>query len=106
VDLLRERDVEFDIIEYLKSPISGDVLGNILDALGASGAAAGELVRKDKNFKELGLDETKYSDAADRQDVIALLLENPKLMQRPIALRDGHAIIGRPADLVLQVLED
>jgi arsenate reductase (glutaredoxin) len=63
-------------------------------------------VRKDKNFKALGLDEAKYSDAAERQDVIALLLENPELMQRPIALRDGHAIIGRPADRVLHILED
>jgi arsenate reductase len=54
-----------------------------------------ELVRKDKRFKELGLNPADY---ADKKAVIALLLEHPELMQRPIVIRGKRAIIARPPE--------
>jgi arsenate reductase len=56
-----------------------------------------ELVRKDKRFDELKLNASDYST---REAVIALLLEHPELMQRPIIIRGGRAIIARPANLL------
>ena len=61
-----------------------------------------EAVRKDKNFKELGLVESDYQT---REQVIDLLLEHPVLMQRPIIVRGNRAIIARPSDKVLQLLD-
>jgi len=59
-------------------------------------------VRKDKRFTELGL---RAEDYVTRDTVIALLLRHPELMQRPVVFRGAHAIIARPADKVLELLE-
>ena len=54
-----------------------------------------DLVRKDKRFKELGLNPGDY---ADKKAVVALLLEHPELMQRPIVIRGKRAVIARPPE--------
>jgi arsenate reductase len=61
-----------------------------------------ELVRKDKRFNELGLVEADYQT---REQVIDLLLEHPVLMQRPVIIRGGRAIIARPSAKVLELLD-
>jgi arsenate reductase len=61
-----------------------------------------ELVRKDDRFKELGL---KASDFQTEDQVIDVLLEHPDLMQRPIIIRGGRAVIGRPSEKVLELLD-
>jgi len=63
--------------------------------------APSELVRHDSHFKELGLDKDYYETA---EQVIALLLEHPRLMQRPVIVSDGKAVIARPAEKVLDLL--
>jgi arsenate reductase len=54
-----------------------------------------DLVRKDKRFKELGLNPADYTD---KKTVVALLLKHPELMQRPIVIRGNRAIIARPPE--------
>lgn len=54
-----------------------------------------DLVRKDKRFKELKLDPANYTD---KKSVVALLLEHPELMQRPIVIRGKRAVIARPPE--------
>jgi len=98
LEILRERDVEFDVIEYLKAPLGRADLMRILEAVPEP---PGELVRRDKNFKELGLDADDYSAA---EPVVDLLLEHPKLMQRPILLRGERGVIGRPPEKLLELL--
>ena len=61
-----------------------------------------ELVRKDKKFKELGLNADAY---VTRAAVVDLLLEHPALMQRPVIVRDGRAVIARPSEKVLELLD-
>ena len=100
--MLRERGVDFDTIEYLSAPPGSELLHVLLDALEVRPA---ELLRKDKNFAALGLDEDRYSETTHRADVIALLVEHPELMQRPIALCDGRAVIARPAERVLELID-
>jgi arsenate reductase (glutaredoxin) len=89
---LRERGVEFDAIEYLKTPPDKSALERILLAIEEPAA---ELVRKDKRFKELGLIAADYTSKAA---VVALLLAHPELMQRPIVMRGGRAVIARPPE--------
>ena len=92
MELLRGRDVEFDIIEYLKKPPTRETLEKIIEML--DGPVA-DLVRKDKRFKELGLSANDY---VEKKAVVALLLKHPDLMQRPIVIRGKRAIIARPPE--------
>ncbi len=96
---MRERDVEFDVIEYLKTPLSREDLERIVDLVPESPE---EMVRKDKNFSELGLNADDYKS---KDTVVDILLEHPKLMQRPVMIRGEQAVIGRPSEKVLALLE-
>ena len=61
-----------------------------------------DLVRKDKNFEALGLDASHY---VTRAAVIDLLLQHPVLMQRPIIIRGQRAVLARPSERVLELLD-
>ena len=54
-----------------------------------------DLVRKDKHFEELKLKATDYTST---EQVTALLIKHPELMQRPIVVRGDRAVIARPPD--------
>jgi arsenate reductase (glutaredoxin) len=95
---LKERGVEFDVIEYLKNPLDRATFERILDMLPNPPA---DLVRKDKNFESLGLDAKKYET---REAVIDLLLQHPVLMQRPIIIRGQKAVLARPSEKVLELV--
>ena len=99
LEILRDRGVEFDVVEYLKQPLTRGDFERILDAIPDEPA---ELVRKDKRFGELGLDAGDYTT---RDAVIALLLEHPELMQRPVVFKGDDAMIARPSDKVLAFLD-
>lgn len=83
----------------MKDPLDAATLEHFLDLLPDDPT---ELIRKDKNFKALELNEADYQT---REQVIALLLEHPKLMQRPVILRGNRAVIARPSDKVLELLD-
>ena len=85
MELLRKRGVEFDVIEYLKNPPTREALEKILAMLEGPPA---DLVRKDKRFGELGL---KADDYTEPKKIVALLLQHPELMQRPINKRFAGA---------------
>ncbi|MSQ48340.1 MAG: hypothetical protein EXR78_08175 [Deltaproteobacteria bacterium] len=59
-----------------------------------------DLVRKDKNFEALGLDASKY---VTHEAVVALLLQHPVLMQRPIIVKGQQAVLARPSEKVLEL---
>ena len=99
LEILRDRGVEFDVVEYLKSPLSRAELERMLDLVPDPPA---DLVRKDKRFGELGLSADDYTD---RESVVALLLEHPELMQRPVVFRGDRALLCRPSEKVLELLD-
>jgi arsenate reductase len=99
VEILRDRGVEFDVVEYLKSPLSRAELERMLDLVPDPPA---DLVRKDKRFGELGLSADDYPD---KESVVALLLEHPELMQRPVVFRGDRALLCRPSEKVLELLD-
>ncbi|MGO9451830.1 MAG: ArsC/Spx/MgsR family protein [Candidatus Binataceae bacterium] len=90
--MLRDRKVEFDLVEYLKTPLDKAALEKILAMVEGPPA---DLVRKDKRFAELKL---KAEDYTIKDKVIALLLKHPELMQRPIVVRGKRAVIARPPE--------
>lgn len=96
--MLRARGVEFDIVEYLKTPLHRTALERIVAMLDTPPA---ELVRKDRRFEGLQL---KPADYVSAQDVVALLLKYPELMQRPIVVKGDKAVIARPPERMLPLL--
>ena len=96
--MLRARGVEFDIVEYLKTPLHRTALERIVAMLNTPPA---ELVRKDRRFEGLQL---KPADYVSAEDVVALLLKYPELMQRPIVVKGDKAVIARPPERMLPLL--
>ena len=99
LEILKDRGVDHDVVEYLQTPPDRATLVRILDLLAGPPA---DLVRKDKRFRELGLDAASY---VSRDQVIALLVAHPELMERPVVIRDGRAVIARPSERVLELLD-
>jgi arsenate reductase len=99
LEILGERGVDIEVVEYLKTNPSRADLERIVDAVPDPPAA---LVRKDKRFGELGLDAGDYQT---REQVVALLLEHPELMERPVVFRGERAVIARPSEKVLELLD-
>ena len=100
LEILEQRSADPDVVLYLKTPPSKAELERFLDLLEDPPA---DLVRKDKRFAELGLVESDYQTA---DQVIAVLLEHPELMQRPIIVKDNRAVLARPSEKVLTLLDD
>ncbi len=97
---LESRQIDVEVVEYLKSPLDRSGLEQLLDELDAPPA---DLVRHDARFAELGLDADAYDEPSA---VVDLLVEHPELMQRPILVRDGRAVIARPAAAVVAAFVD
>lgn len=96
LELLGERGIEPEIIEYLVTPPSADELKNILSMLGKSPR---DIMRK-KEAKEAGLDDPGLDDEA----LIAGMVANPIVIERPIVINGGKAALGRPPESVADIL--
>jgi arsenate reductase (glutaredoxin) len=99
LEVLSEQGVDANVVEYLKAPPDRATLVRIVDAIPNPPA---DLVRKDKRFKELGLDAADYTTKAA---VVKLLLEHPELMERPVVFVGERAVIARPPELVTDLVQ-
>lgn len=89
-----------DVVQYLKQPLDRAALLDLIAKLEDSPA---DLVRKDSFFKKLELSADDYTTP---DQVADLLVEHPRLMERPVLIRGDRAIIGRPKDRVPAFLAD
>lgn len=98
LQLLEEKGVNAEIVEYLKDAPSKTELESVLTLLALSPR---DLMRKGEAvYAELNLSD----DALSNDQLIAAMLENPILIERPIVLANGKAAIGRPPESVLDIL--
>lgn len=95
--LLEERGVETEVVEYLVTPPTRATLERLLGKLGTPALA---LVRTDEPEFRPHRGKTLSDDA-----ILALLAEQPRLLQRPIVEVGTRACIGRPPEQVLALLE-
>ena len=96
--LLQAKGCEPDIVLYLDAPPTAKQLKELLTRLGIN---ARQLIRKTEDaYKELNLADEKLSDAA----LIKAMVANPKLIERPIFINSGKAVVGRPPENVLAIL--
>ena len=85
-------------MEYLKNPPSAGDLDAVLRTLGMEPR---ELMRgKEKEYRELGLKDKSLS----RNQLIAAMVEHPRLIERPVAISGDRAVLGRPTERVLELL--
>lgn len=94
VKILKEAGIDTEVIKYLENTPDINELKDTLKMLGISPR---ELMRtKEDVYKALNLKEEN-----DEEKLIQAMVENPKLIERPILFKKGKAIIGRPSSLIL-----
>lgn len=97
--LLEQYGVTPDVVLYLETPPSVDQLKKLLKELGFSSAR--ELMRKKEDlYKALKLADESLSEA----QLLQAMVDNPKLIERPIVVKGTQARIGRPPEQVLEIL--
>ncbi|MEM6717714.1 MAG: arsenate reductase (glutaredoxin) [Bacteroidota bacterium] len=95
--ILENSGKDFEIVKYLDDPLSVDELTEIINLLGI---APLDLVRKnEKIWKE----NFKGKDLTD-SEIIQAMVDHPKLIERPIVIHDGKAVIGRPPEDINKIL--
>ena len=95
--MLLENHITFTYREYKKDPLSLEELQRMLGFLGEP---AHSLLRKrEKAYKELGLKGTE-----DDETLLSLFVQYPTLMQRPVLVHEGRAVLGRPVERLLEII--
>jgi arsenate reductase len=96
--LIEDQGIAPKVVDYLKAPPTVAELKNVLKKLGLR---ARDIVRKSEaRYAELGLKERDVGD----DELLALMVENPILIERPIVVSGDKAAIGRPPEAVLKIL--
>lgn len=96
LELLKEKGIEPEIVEYLKAPLAKT------EVLGLLSKYAGE----SKDFVRVTEDEYKQNkpDLSSADSIAAAIEKYPKLLERPIVVKGDSAVIGRPPENVLGLI--
>jgi arsenate reductase len=99
LELLKKQGQRARVIEYLDTPPDAATLESILAMLGLEPR---DLMRKhEKEYAGAGLENPEL----ERAELIAAMIKYPRLIERPIVIKDGRAIIGRPPEKILAILK-
>ena len=98
LSLLQENGLEPEVVEYLKTPLTAAALKRVIKALGIE--AIELLRRKESLYREVFPDGTPSN-----ADAVRMMTEHPKLMERPIVVAGDNAVIGRPPENVLALID-
>jgi len=94
VTLVEESGSQSEVIKYLDENLTPDIIKNMLQMLGFSSAR--EWMRTTEAvYKELDL-----KNITDEDKLIEAMVQNPKLIQRPVIIKGDQAIIGRPSTII------
>jgi arsenate reductase len=97
--LLQERGIDFNRVDYHVDPLSREELAELVRK---AGVPARELFRaREPVFLELGLGDREVGD----DEALDLMAEHPQLLQRPIVVRGERALLARPVERVLELLD-
>ena len=98
IKFLEEEKVEFQIREYLKDELSFDELKTIIEELNVKPM---EIVRTTESIWKEQFKGNDYTD----DELIQLMVDYPKLIQRPLVLKDGAGVIGRPLENIKEFVK-
>jgi len=98
MELLTEKGIEPQVVKYLDTPPDRETL---LDLLKMLGLEPRELMRKgEQEYKDNNLSD----ESLTRDELIDAMLKYPRLIERPIVIKDGKAAIGRPIENIIEIL--
>ncbi|MCF6190691.1 MAG: arsenate reductase (glutaredoxin) [Cocleimonas sp.] len=98
MELLTEKGLKLDVVKYLDTPPNKQAITDLLDMLGLE---PWELMRKgEQEYKDNNLADESLS----RDDLIDAMVKFPKLLERPIVVKNGKAAIGRPIQNIIDIL--
>ena len=98
LQLLQEQGIEPEVVRYLETPLAAKQILTLLKQLGIS---ARDLLRKgEQAFKDNQLGNPDLGD----NELVAAMVAHPKLIERPIVVANGKAVLGRPPENVLALL--
>jgi len=98
MEYLEEHGIEADVVKYMDSPPDANDIKELLSMLGMSPR---ELMRKhEKVFKDAGLDDPTFTD----DELIEAMAQCPSLIERPIIVNNGKAVLARPPETVQDIL--
>ena len=92
LDYLKTKVQDFEVIEYLKTGLSAETIRQVLQRLNVKPL---ELVRTQETYFKQQLKGKNFSD----EEWIQIIVENPKLLKRPIIVNNYKAVWADPADL-------
>ena len=95
--ILRETGHEPEIIEYLVNPPSEEELTDLLKKMNLSPK---EIIRKGEDIFKSEFKGKEYTDV----EWVRILVDHPKLIERPIVVHREKAILGRPPERVLEII--
>ena len=95
--ILEDSKLAFETIKYLDTPISKEELTDIIKLLKLSPI---DLVRKNEAIWK----ENYKGKALSDSEIIIAMVKNPKLIERPVVINNGKAVIGRPPELIKSIL--
>jgi len=95
--ILENSNIDFEIIKYLDTPPTEEELTNIISKLGI---APIDLVRKNEAIWK---ENFKGKDFSDKK-LIEIMVQNPKLIERPIVIHNNTAVVGRPPEKINTIL--
>lgn len=99
MSLLEESGVEFTKVEYLKNPLNRNEILSLSNKLGM--APSGIVRKNEASYKE-----NNFGEILDDDEAMAVAIEKfPKIMERPIAVKGAKAVIGRPPEYVLTLID-
>ncbi len=97
--LLKENGIEPQIIEYLKTPLSKQELVDLFNKLNIEQVR--DMMRtKETAYKEAGLG----ADSVTDESLFDAMVQEPKLIERPVVINGDKARIGRPPEAVLEIV--
>lgn len=99
LSLLKSNGVEPEVVLYLETPPNAQTVRQLLHMLGM-GSARKLMRKKEDLYKSLNLDDSRLTET----ELVQAMVENPKLIERPIVVANGQARIGRPPEDVLEIL--
>ncbi|MGY6648399.1 arsenate reductase (glutaredoxin) [Wenyingzhuangia sp. IMCC45574] len=97
VAYLEDKKVEFEVVKYLNDTLS---FGELKEIVGQLGIEPIELVRKNEAIWKT----TYKGKELSGDEVIQAMVDNPKLIERPIVLKDGKGVVARPTEKIEEVL--
>ncbi|MBT8264931.1 MAG: arsenate reductase (glutaredoxin) [Bacteroidia bacterium] len=97
LEILETKKADYKVIKYLDTPLSEEKLGKIIKLLKIRPI---ELIRKNESIWKENFKDLDFSD----EELIQVMAKYPKLIERPIVINGNKAVIGRPPELILDIL--